>query len=90
MAAQTFPINNVGDVYHFVERLKVQCQENGQAELCKKLDDALHLGNSGLEIIGAIQQTLKNNYNVIEQLLGSEGKIVAGRVIAFVDKSFGR
>jgi hypothetical protein len=90
MAAQTFPINNAGDVYQFVERLKMQCQENGQTELHKKLDDALHLGSSGLEIIGAIQQTLKNNYNVIEQLLGSEGKIAADQVIAFVDKAFGR
>jgi hypothetical protein len=90
MAAQTLPINNAGDVYKFVERLKVQCQENGKTELCKKLDDALRLGSSGLEIIGAIQQTLKNNYNVIEQLLGSEEKIAIDQVIAFVDKAFGR
>ena len=83
-------IETAEDVYRFVEHLKSECQKNGATELFGQLDDALHLGSSGLEILGAVQQTIIRNRASIERLLGATGKDEATQVVAFVDKAFGR
>ena len=83
-------IKTADDVYRFVERLKVQSEKGGLRELATQLDDALHLGSSGLEILGAIRQTVIENRIAIEQMLGSSGKDETEQVIAFVDRAFGR
>lgn len=46
--------------------------------------------DSGLEILGAIQQIAIENGTVIEQNLGASGKDEVEEVIAFVDSAFGR
>ncbi len=78
------------DVYRFVERLKVQSEKGGLQELATQLDDALHLGSSGLEILGAIRQAVIENRIAIEQMLGPSRKDEAEQVIAFVDRAYGR
>jgi hypothetical protein len=83
-------INTADDVYRFVERLKSECHRNGATALLKELDDALHLGSSALEILGAIQQTVINHRSQVEGLLSSARKDEASGVIAFVDRTFGR
>ena len=83
-------IETTDDVYRFVERLKSECQEHGATELSLKLDDALCLGSSGLEILGAIRHTIISNLTSVERLLGVAGKDEANQVIGFVDKAFGR
>ena len=79
-------ITTVDDVYRFVDRLKLEANSHGAAALATQLDDALHLGSSGLEILGAIRQTLITNRTSIEQLLGPSGKEEADQVIAFVTR----
>lgn len=86
----SFQIVTVHDVYRFVEHLKSECQKNGMLELYGQLDDDLHLGSSGLEVLGALRQTLINNSLTIEQLLGPAGNEWTDQIIAFVDKTFGR
>lgn len=83
-------IKTAEDVYRFIERLKVESENAGRTELALQLDDAMHLGSSALEILGAIRQVLLNKQNAIEPLLGPPGKREAEQVIAFVDKAFGR
>ena len=83
-------IKTADDVYRFVERLKAESERVGRPELVVQLDDAMHLGSSGLEILGAIRQVLLNNRNAIEALLGAVAKTEAEQVINFVDKAFGR
>jgi len=83
-------IKTADDVYHFVERLKSECQKNGASALLDQLDDALHLGSSGLEIMGAVRQAIIGNRALIERLLGAAGKDEAKQVVAFVDSAFGR
>lgn len=83
-------IKTADDVYRFVEHLKSECQKNGATELFAQLDDALHLGSSGLEILGAVRHTILNNRASIERLLGAGGKDEANQVLIFVDKAFGR
>lgn len=83
-------IKTTDDVYQFVERLKSECQKNGATELFAQLDDSLHLGSSGLEMLGAIRQTIIDNRASIERLLGASGKDEANQVVGFVDSAFGR
>jgi hypothetical protein len=83
-------IETAADVYRFVERLSSECQTNGAIDLLHQLDDALHLGSSGLEILGAIRHILINNRVAIEQLLGADGKDKAQQIVGFVDREYGR
>lgn len=86
----TLWMTNVGDVYRYVERLMSECRKCDESALFKQLDDALHLGSSGLEMLGAIRRALIENRVTVVRLLGPTGKEEADRVIAFVDKAFGR
>lgn len=83
-------IKTADDVYRFVERLKSECQKQRATDLVTQLDDALHQGSSGLEILGAIRQTIISNRASIERLLDRAGKNEANQVVAFVDRAFGR
>lgn len=83
-------INNTDDVYRFVERLMSECRNGDEPVLFGQLDDALHLGSSGLEIVGAIRKALIEHREVIAKLLGSTGIAEADGVIAFVDNAYGR
>jgi hypothetical protein len=83
-------ITTANEVYAFVVQLKTQAENHGDADLASKLDDALHLGSSGLEILGAIRKTLIENNSKVESLVGPAGWQKAAQVIAFVDKAFGR
>jgi hypothetical protein len=83
-------INSASDLYQLVGHLKVECDKNGLTELATPLDDALNLGSSGLEILGAIRQTFVKNRITIQRLLGPSGKAQIERVINFVDTAFGR
>jgi hypothetical protein len=81
---------NTDDVYRFVERLMPECRKGDEPVLLGQLDDALHLGSSGLEILGAIRKALIENREVIARLIGGTGVAEADGVIAFVDKAYGR
>ena len=85
----SFQIKSADDVYRFIEDLKSKCQGARATKLSSQLDDALHLGSSGLEILGALRHTLIENRVLIEQLLGASGKEQLNQVIAFVDKTYG-
>jgi hypothetical protein len=81
---------NTDDVYRFVDGLMAECRKTGQSGLLKELDDALHLGSSGLEILGSIRKALIAHRGTIAKLLGSIGADEVDNVIAFVDKAYGR
>lgn len=83
-------ITEANDVYQFVERLKVACRQQNAVRLFKELDDAMCLGSSGLEILGAIRQAILKERGEAERLLGEGGKEEIDRVAAFVDRAFGR
>jgi hypothetical protein len=83
-------ITTANDVYVFVAQLKTEAEKRGDTDFARELDDALHLGSSGLEIMGAIRKTLFENHREVESLLGSDGWKKAANVIAFVDKAFER
>jgi hypothetical protein len=84
------PIDSVDDVYRFVERLRSEAKNRGAGVLVQQLDDALLLGSSGLEILGGIRGVMIEHRQTIEQVLGAVDSAQSGKVIAFVDKAFGR
>jgi anti-anti-sigma regulatory factor len=83
-------IQTANDVYQFVEELERACKENPAPELLLKIENAMNLGSSALEILGAIRETVVNNRPEVERLLGSERSKSVDGVIAFVDRAFGR
>ena len=83
-------ISSTGDVYEFVDVLKKESERRGSVSLVARLENALHLGSSGLEILGAVRQVMIENRSEIERCLGNTGIEKANRVIAFIDKAFGR
>ena len=85
----TEKITTAGDVYRFVDSLKAASQQNGEAELCRQLDDAMRLGSSGLEILGAIRQAIVEHMVDVERLLGGDGRLCAEQVVTFVNREFG-
>ena len=83
-------MNTTEDVYRFVQRLKAESERQGEVSLASRLDDALNLGSSGLEILGAIRQAILENRTAIERLLGPDGDVEARQIVSFVDRAFGR
>jgi gamma-glutamyltranspeptidase len=66
-------IRTASDVYGFVAQLKSEAEKHGNIDFASELDDAVHLGSSGLEILGAVRKTLIENHGEVESLLGSDG-----------------
>ena len=83
-------ITSANDIYAFVTQLKAEAEKRGDNDFAGEVDDVLHLGSSGLEILGAIRKTLIENRDRVESILGSDGLKKAADVIVFVDKAFGR
>ncbi len=83
-------ITTADEVYAFIAQLKAEAEKQGDTNFATELDDALYLGSSGLEILGAIRKTLIENRGKVESLIGADGQNKAAQVIAFVDRAFGR
>ena len=83
-------ITTADEVYAFVAELKTECQKHGDTGLANELDDAMCLGSSGLEILGAIRNVLVKNSAAVDSLYGPDRLSKATQVIAFVDRTFGR
>jgi len=82
-------IKTAFDVYELVDGLKTELNKNGFTDLAAELDDAMHLGSSGLEILGAIRNIFVEHRADIVKLLGPRGESEVNSVVSFVDSSFG-
>lgn len=83
-------IISIDDIYHFVEQLMFECRRNDELTLLRQLDDALHLGSSSIEILGAIRKIFIENRAVIIKLMGNTNDKEIDKIIAFVDKAYGQ
>ena len=79
-------ITSTQEVYAFVDMAIRQCRLHGLNDIEKQLDDALHLGSSGMEILGAIKAVFLTQGERLEKILDRE-KI--GEIVIFVNKAFG-
>jgi hypothetical protein len=72
-------------VYQFVDRAIEQARNHGRLDIAQRLDDALHLGSSSLEILGAIKIALSQEANAIDNWLDKSER---EEVIRFVNRVF--
>lgn len=79
-------ITTTTEIYEFVEVATRKCREHGYGDIAQQFDDAMHLGSSGLEILGAIRAVCVAENAKLEELLGSAS---VHEVIRFVDRAFG-
>lgn len=82
-------ISSINEVYKFVDKLIVICKDNELCNIAESLNNALNLGSSGLEIIGAIKNILKTNKRKLQQILSPEDITTLKQVILFVNKCYG-
>jgi len=76
----------VEEIYVCIDSAIAKCKDCGDHDLAERLDDALHLGSSGLEILGAIGHILKRERIKANNLIGE--KKVQG-IIEFIESSYG-
>ena len=61
-------MNSPYDVYDLVARIRQACLTHACACIDEQLDDAMHAGTSGLEILGRIRYVLRNNLDEISTM----------------------
>lgn len=79
-------ITTTNEIYEFVELAAKRCREHGYDDVAQQLDDAMHLGSSGLEILGAIKAVFVSHAATLEKVV-EKGKL--RDVTRYVDKAFG-
>ena len=80
-------IKTVDQVYNFINEIKQGCIKYGYNDIATRLEDAMHLGSSGLEILGAIRTILLEEQT---RLLNIANKDELNSIVKFVDKAYGR
>ena len=79
-------ITTTNEVYEFTELTMKKCREHGYDDIAQQFDDAMHLGSSGLEILGAIKAVLMSNAARMENVVD---KAEAQEVVKYVNRVFG-
>ncbi len=79
-------ITTTNEIYEFVELAKNRCRQNGDLEIANQLDDAMQLGSSGLEILGAIKAVLVSQAITLEKLVD---RASIQEVVKYVDQAYG-
>jgi hypothetical protein len=83
-------IHSAFDIYDLVHRIAANCEDPIDHDLRTRLDAALQLGSSGLEINGAIRLLLVENHDRVVELLGDGSQNEIDEVIRFFDRAYGR
>ena len=79
-------ITTTNEIYEFTELAMKNCREHGYDDVAQQLDDAMHLGSSGLEILGAIKATFVSQSGTLEKVVD---KAKLQEVVRYVNKVFG-
>ena len=79
-------ITRFEDFYAFVEKVIRNSKQLGNTRLADDLEDAMALGSSGLEIIGAIRRILENELVIV---IAMTDKQQLQDAIEFVNKAYG-
>lgn len=74
-------------IYDFVERTIQEANKHGRADIAERLDEALQLGSSPLEILGAISIELRKEGTIIDSWFDRQER---ERVLCFIDQAYGR
>lgn len=74
-------------IYDFVERIIQEASKHGRMDIAGRLDEALQLGSSPLEILGAISIELRKEGTTIDSWFDRQER---ERVLCFIDRAYGR
>jgi methyl coenzyme M reductase gamma subunit len=83
-------INKASQIYEFIKDLISKSVQKGHNQLAQELDSDMHLGGSGLEILGAIRKTLLYRNDEISNIIEKDEFSLVKEVVDFVDKAYGR
>ena len=79
-------IATTDNFYKFTELAIEKCRDHGYGDIAQQLDDAMHLGSSGLEILGAIKAVIVARRAELEIALD---KHTLDELVQYVNKAFG-
>ncbi|MBI5866416.1 MAG: hypothetical protein HZB38_18250 [Planctomycetes bacterium] len=79
-------ITTTNEIYEFTELAMQKCREQGYDDVAQQLDEAMHLGSSGLEIIGAIRAALISHAATLESVVD---KTKMQEIVKYVNRAFG-
>lgn len=79
-------ITTTDKFYEFTELAIQKCRDHGYGDIAKQLDDAMHLGSSGLEILGAIKAVFVARRAELEIVLDKQ---TVDELVEYVNKAFG-
>lgn len=80
-------ITTTDEIYELTKAVMQKCREQGFGDVAQELDDAMHLGSSGLETLGAIRATFITRAATLEKVMD---KSEMREVITYVSRAFGR
>ncbi|ADB16985.1 hypothetical protein Psta_2315 [Pirellula staleyi DSM 6068] len=84
MFDQDLPMEMSADeIYRYVNALVAVAKVRGQFQLANQLETAMQLGSSGLEILGAIGNILRDNAALVDSLLPKLERLRVQRSIAY-------
>ena len=79
-------ITNTDRFYEFTEQVIQKCLNHGYGDIAQQLDDAMHLGSSGLEILGAIKAVIVARRAELDVVFD---KYTLDELVQYVNKAFG-
>lgn len=79
-------IATTNEIYEVVELAMQRCRDHSYDNVAQQLDDAMHLGSSGLEILGAIKTTFVTQAATLERVVD---KAKLQEVVEYVNRVFG-
>ena len=72
--------------YEFTEHVIQKCLDHGYGDIAQQLDDAMHLGSSGLEILGAIKAVIVARRAELDVIFD---RYTLDELVQYVNKAFG-
>jgi hypothetical protein len=79
-------ISTTTELYEIAEHAISECRKHGYDGVAQKLDDAMHLGSSGLEILGAIRAVCTSNEGTLVKVIGQDQ---VDEIVHYVNKAYG-
>lgn len=80
-------VTNTTEIYKFVNIVSKQCHTDGKDEIALKFENALKLGSSALEILGAIRSLIISERDYLEKYYHAK---YLSEIVDYVDVIFGR
>lgn len=82
-------ITSMPEVYSLVDELREECRRHRIERVTDALDNAMALGSSGLEILGAIRSVLVRERDNLVRVVDKKTATAIDSVIEFAASSFG-